>query len=108
MADEKTQDLVSKADKPKAPEKSAHQLEIERLELEAKQLEVELKKADLIDVRERLAERAIKRETIGERSRINGNTLRQLKQADEARQKRCNHKKGGNGAEGVVLGRGDD
>ena len=89
--------------------------ELEKLELEAKRLEIEErrlsvleKKANVQDLEERLSERELKRETIRQRSKINGETLRQLANNDDAMQRRCNHKKGGNGANGVIGGQGDD
>ena len=95
--------------------KTAAKKEIEELELEARRLEVEErrlsvleKKANVQDLEERLAERELKRETIKQRSRINGETLKQLNKNDLSMQLRCNHKKGGNGANGVIGGQGDD
>lgn len=82
--------------------------ELKRLELEAKRLEVEEKKANLQDLKERLGERELRREDKLQRSINNGQTLRQLAANDAASQHRCNHKKGGNGAHGVILGQGDD
>jgi hypothetical protein len=97
-----------------APAKNSKK-EIEALDLEAKQLEVASKKleilekqANLQDLQERLAERELKRENKRQRSLTNGQTLKQLATNDAAAQKRCNHRKGGNGAHGVVGGQGDD
>ncbi len=96
-------------------EKSSTKKEIEALELEAaklaltsKQLEIKEKQANLQDLEERLAERELKRENKRQRSLTNGATLNQLAANDTAAQKRCNHRKGGNGAQGVVGGQGDD
>ena len=95
--------------------KTTSKKEIEALELESKQLEVASKKleilekqANLQDLQERLAERELKRENKRQRSLTNGQTLKQLATNDLAAQKRCNHRKGGNGAQGVVGGQGDD
>ena len=103
-------DPSANTESPKKPSK-----EIEALELQAKQLEVESKKleilekqANLQDLQERLAERELKRENKRQRSLTNGQTLKQLAANDTAAQKRCNHRKGGNGAHGVVGGQGDD
>ena len=71
-------------------------------------LEMRKAEAELQDLEERLAEREMKRETKRQRSVINGNTLRQIAQNEKAAQERCNHKKGGNGADGIVGGQGDD
>lgn len=84
------------------------ELEIKKLELEAKQLEVKERKANVQDLEERLAERELKRVDKGQRSKINGASLKSIAQDTEAAQKRCNHHKGGNGAHGVVAGQGDD
>lgn len=83
-------------------------LEAKKLELQAKQLEILERQANLQDVQERLAERELKRENKRQRSLTNGQTLKQLAANDNAAQKRCNHRKGGNGAQGVVAGQGDD
>lgn len=77
-----------------------------KLEVEAKRLEVLEKKANLQDLEERLAERELKRETKRQRSLTNGATLRSLAQADTMVQSRCTHKKGGDGAAGVIGGKG--
>jgi hypothetical protein len=84
------------------------ELEAKRLEIEERRLAVLEKKANVQDLEERLAERELKRETVRQRSKINGETLKQLSRNDDMVQKRCNHKKGGNGANGVIGGQGDD
>lgn len=98
-----------------ATPKKASKADIEALELEAKQLEIEErrlavleKKANVQDLEERLAERELKRETKRQRSIVNGETIKQLARNDEMVQRRCNHRKGGNGANGVIGGQGDD
>lgn len=98
------------SEETKKPAQTAEQMEaeIKTLELEAKRLEVLEKQANLQDLQERLDERQIKRENKRQRSIINGSTLKSLAQNDAAAQQRCNHKKGGNGAQGVVGGQGDD
>lgn len=83
-------------------------LESARLEKQRLQLEVQEKMANLQDLQERLAERELKRETKRQRSLTNGATLNDLSHKDTQTQKRCNHRKGGNGAHGVVGGQGDD
>jgi hypothetical protein len=99
----------------KKQEKSATQKEMEalaletaKLDLEAKQLEIKERRANLQDVEERLAERDLKRETKRQKSLTNGQTLKQLAANDTAAQKRCNHRKGGDGAHAVVSGQGQD
>ena len=84
------------------------ELEIKRLEAEERRLSVLEKKANVQDLEERLSERELKRETKRQVSLTNGATLKQLAHEDNARQTRCNHKKGGNGANGVIGGQGDD
>ena len=102
---EETQDQPTKASKLQI---AALEFEAKKLDIEAKKLEVLEKQANLQDLQERLAERELKRETKRQRSLTNGQTLKQLSANDRAMQKRCNHKKGGNGAQGVVGGQGDD
>lgn len=82
--------------------------EIKALELEAKRLEVAEKKANLQDLQERLDERQLKRENKQSLALTNGATLKQTEANNAAAQKRCNHRKGGNGAQGILLGQGDD
>jgi hypothetical protein len=98
------------ATETKTPKKEIEALELEtkKLELEAKKLEILEKQANLQDIQERLAQRELDRENKRQRSLTNGETLKQLSANDRAMQKRCNHKKGGNGANGVVAGQGDD
>ena len=81
---------------------------LQDMELELKQLEIAAKKAELEDLKERLAERQMKRETKAQRSKVNGDVLKQTENINKQAQSRCNHRKGGNGAEGVILGKGDD
>lgn len=73
-----------------------------------KALELRKAEAELQDLEERLAERELKRENKRQRSFTNGATLKQLAANDKSHQERCNHKKGGNGAEGIIGGQGDD
>lgn len=84
------------------------ELEIKKLELEAKQLEVKERKANVQDLEERLAERELKRVDKQQKSKINGASLKSIASDTLAAQTRCNHRKGGNGAQGVVAGQGDD
>jgi hypothetical protein len=101
---------VQNTEKPKTvkSEIEALDLETKKLDLETKKLEMLERQANLQDLQERLAERELKRENKRQRSVTNGVTLNQLAANDLAAQLRCNHKKGGNGAHGVVGGQGDD
>lgn len=96
---------------PRAKERKeieALDLESARLRLQTQKLELQEREANLQDLQERLAEREMKRENKRQRSITNGVTLKALDGITKATQNRCNHKKGGNGAQGVVGGRGDD
>ena len=110
--EQKGQAVNASATEPKKTKAQAElealQLETARLEFEAKQLEIKERKAHLQDLEEQLANRELLRETKRQRSITNGATLNQLAAIDKAQQSRCNHKKGGNGAQGVVGGQGDD
>lgn len=87
---------------------SAMQAELQAIELESAKLKLELDKANLVDMRERLAERELKRESIRQEAYTKGATIRATKDGEARQQAHCNHKKGGNGAQGVVGGQGDD
>lgn len=78
------------------------------MEAEIKALELEAKRLELIDLKERIDERKMKRENKDSRSKMNGTVLTQNAAQLKAAQARCNHKKGGNGAEGIIQGQGDD
>jgi len=99
---------------PKAKENKASkeiealELESARLKLQTQQLELRERQANVQDLEERLAEREMKRDNKRQRSITNGQTLKALAAIDKSVQTRCNHKKGGNGAQGVVGGKGDD
>jgi hypothetical protein len=82
--------------------------ETAQLEHEEKQLSILEKKAHLQDLHEQLAERELRRESKRSTSITNGATLTQLAHNDASAQKRCNHRKGGNGAQGLILGQGHD
>lgn len=83
------------------------ELEAKKFEFESQQLTLQSKKAELQDLQERLAERELKRENNRQKAVTNGQTLQQIAKNEVANQKRCNHKKGGNGAAGVIGGKGD-
>jgi hypothetical protein len=105
---EKKEKVSAKAAQAAQDELVALQLETARLEKEAKQLEIKERTAHLQDLEEQLANRELQREAKRQRSITNGATINQLAAIDAANQKRCNHRKGGNGAQGVVGGQGDD
>lgn len=99
---------AAKSDSPAKGDKLASmEEELKALELEAARLSVLEKKANLEDLNERLAERQLRRETVRQTSVTNGATLKALAEDDRKVQKRCNHRKGGNGAAGVIGGQGD-
>lgn len=83
-------------------------IEIKRLQLEAARLQVEHQKADLIDMRERLAERELKREEKQQLYYTRGGAMAATARNEAIAQKHCNHRKGGDGAAGVISGRGTD
>jgi TolA-binding protein len=84
------------------------ELEIKKLELEEKQLTIKSQKATLVDMEERLAERELKREARRQDAQSKGAALTVKAKNEATQQSNCNHKKGGNGAQGVVGGQGDD
>lgn len=101
------QDANQETVKPKT-EIQALELETKRLELQAKQLEILERQSNLQDVQERLAERELAREQKRQKSLSNGQILTQNAAAESAHQRKCNHRKGGNGITGVVGGEGAD
>jgi hypothetical protein len=78
-----------------------------RLELEDLQLSIEARKAQLEDHKENRFKREMERENKSMDSKTKGLALRQVAEANIQIQKRCNHKKGGQGLQGVIGGRGD-
>ncbi len=82
------------------------EIEAKKMELESKKLQLLEQKANLQDLQERLDERELKRETKRQRSITNGATLTSLAAADIMVQGRCTHRKGGEGAAGVIGGQG--
>ena len=106
-------EIVAKAPKSEQKALSSNKEELESLELEAKKMQLESQrlqlleqKANLQDLQERLDERELKRETKRQRSLINGATLKSLASNDLQVQARCTHRKGGEGAAGVIGGQG--
>lgn len=102
------QDIVKVEPKLTKEELVSADLEIKKLEAKRLELEILEKEANLQDIRERLAERELGRESRRQRSLGNGAILKQIEASEKAHQRRCNHRKGGNGAEGVIGGQGDD
>lgn len=94
--------------KEKKPGTEVEALKVEalQLELEAKRLELLERQANLQDLQERLAERELQREVKRQRNKTNGATLKALDEADKQAQRRCTHKKGGDGAAAIVGGQG--
>jgi hypothetical protein len=84
-----------------------HEERMRQLEIEEKELSIQEKKANLVDAKERQDERAVKRENVSMNSKTKGQALKSMMEADRQVQKRCNHRKGGNGLQGVVAGKGD-
>jgi len=77
-------------------------------EAEIKKLELQEKQANLQDIQERLHERLLKRESRVAVYKGHGKNLAQDRINLDLKQKSCNHHKGGDGAAGVVGGKGDD
>ena len=91
---------------PKARQSNDEQLK--ELEIQAKQLELLERQANLEDIKERLAEREMKRDQTRLKARTNGATLSSQARDRKQIQDRCNHRKGGDGAHGVIGGQGHD
>ena len=86
----------------------AAELALKRINLKNAELEMELKHAQLQDAREQLDSRKVKREDKESKIRANGQNLKQDRMRKNANQGVCNHRKGGDGAAGVVGGKGTD
>jgi hypothetical protein len=82
--------------------------ELASKELEIKRLELLERQANLEDLQERLAERQLKRKSRDSVFRGHGANLKQDTINRKAKQEICNHRKGGDGAQGVIGGQGDD
>lgn len=67
------------------------------LELEAKQLEV-------AERRDQVNDRKVKRENKESEARTKGTSLKSIESGNQQAQKRCSHKKGGNGLMALVKG----
>lgn len=95
MADKETKDVTVKKQTVEEME-----LEIKALELEAKQLEVQ-------ERRDQVNDRKIKRENKESEARTKGQALKSIADGEAQSQKRCSHKKGGNGLMALVKGGND-
>lgn len=82
--------------------------ELKLLEIQAAKLSLLEKEANLQDIKERLAERQMTRETKFMRAKTNGQTIAAQNQSAKQRQARCNHRKGGSGYDAIMNGQGDD
>ena len=87
----------------KRAELAAAEAKLRNAELE--QLE---RQANIEDLKERLDERKVKRADKVAKYRGNGINIAQERRNRDDVQKRCNHKKGGDGAKGVIGGKGSD
>jgi hypothetical protein len=87
--------------------KKSEKTELEAAELELKNLEILERRANIEDLNERLDERKNRRLAVRMTSVTNGQTLNAIAKEQEQMQRRCNHRKGGNGAAGVMSGQGD-
>jgi hypothetical protein len=101
--------------KAPAPQKAVSAMSAEEVDLELKSKELEIKRLELMereanlqDLQERLAERQLKRKSRDGVFRGHGANLKQDKINRLAKQEICNHRKGGDGANGVIGGQGDD
>jgi hypothetical protein len=101
--------------KSAAPQKAIADMSAEEVhkelaakELEIKRLELLERQANLEDLQERLAERQLKRKSRDGVFRGHGANLKQDAINRRAKQELCNHRKGGDGANGVIGGQGDD
>lgn len=86
---------------------AAHEEALRQIQIENAKLSIELQRAQLEDYRDRKDDLAIKKENKTQDATTRGQALKSLAEADRQIQRRCNHKKGGNGMSGVVGGRGD-
>ena len=108
-------ELTPIAPKAPAPQKAVSAMSAEEVDLELKSKELEIKRLELMereanlqDLQERLAERQLKRKSRDGVFRGHGANLKQDKINRLAKQEICNHRKGGDGANGVIGGQGDD
>jgi hypothetical protein len=86
---------------------AAHEERMRALEIEEKTLSIERSRAEIEDYKERRDERTIKAENKSSNYKTRGEALKANENKTKQDQKRCNHRKGGQGLQGVVGGRGD-
>jgi hypothetical protein len=86
---------------------SAFEDEKRRLELEDLQLSIEARRAQLEDHKANKDKRANDLENKSMDSKTKGLALKQIASDRANIQKRCNHRKGGQGMQGLMQGRGD-
>lgn len=86
---------------------AAHAEKMRTIALEKETLLLELAKEDLEDKREARNERANKLENKASNFKTRGEALSANNNKTAQDQRRCNHRKGGQGLQGVVGGRGD-
>lgn len=86
---------------------AAHEERMRQLEVEEKLLNIERAKADLEDYKDRKDDRKVKQENKLSNYKTRGSALDANDNKTKQDQRRCNHRKGGQGLQGVVGGRGD-
>jgi hypothetical protein len=86
---------------------AAHEERMRALEVEKQELLIQVAKEDLEDKKEARADRANKIENKASNYKTRGEALKANENKTKQDQKRCNHRKGGQGLQGVVGGRGD-
>ena len=86
---------------------AAHEEKLRQIALEKEVLLLELAKEDLQDKKEARNERANKLENRASNYKTRGEALKANNNKTDQDQNRCNHRKGGQGLQGVVGGKGD-
>src|SRR5579859_3462648 len=100
--------MAEEVEKEKKLTVAQMEAELKLLEIQAAKLSLLEKEANLQDIKERLAERQMTRETKFMRAKTNGQTIGAQNAAAKQRQARCNHRKGGSGYRAIMDGQGDD
>jgi hypothetical protein len=99
---------VQVAEKSAVEKLAEIELEIKLQELENKKLEAEERKLNMRDIQKRLDTGKLAEENHGQSARTKGQAIEQIKAGRRNHQNTCNHKKGGQGAQGLLKGQGDD
>lgn len=86
---------------------AAHEEKMRQIAIEKEELLLELAKEDLQDKKEARSERANKLENRASNYKTRGEAINANNNKTAQDQRRCNHRKGGQGLQGVVGGRGD-